>query len=100
MPNQLVRALIDLPMTTRSRAPDWWKRALLDGKDCERKRRERYYQEYLEDATLALLPGELDGPFRLLYRMGFRLGYDNAKAARARENTFLPRPKRHAKLAK
>ncbi len=85
---------------SKSRAIDWWRRALLDGKECERKRHERYFEEYLEAANLALLPGELDGPFRLLYRMGFRLGYDNSKTLRERENTFLPRPKKRATLGK
>lgn len=81
---------------SKSRASDWWRRALDDGKHCEQKRRERFFEDYLEAATLALLPGELDGPFRLLYRMGFRLGYDNAREYRARADKFFPRPKKRA----
>ena len=78
----------------KSRAHDWWTRALADGKHCEQKRRERFFEEYLEQATRALLPGELDGPFRLLYRVGFRLGYDNARRYRENANKFLPRPRK------
>ena len=85
--------------------PHWWRRALDDGKHCENKRRERYFSEYAEAAwsdleSAGLLPDRLQGPFRLLYRRGFRLGYDNAALLREREKTSLPRWKKRAKLAK
>ena len=72
-----------------SYVPYWWRRALDDGQHCENKRRERYFSDYLADAErdfegAGLLPEELGGPFRLLYRRGFRLGYDNAAHMRAR----------------
>jgi len=74
---------------SKSYVPHWWSLALSDGKHCENKRRERYYHEYLESAigsleSAGLLPEALQGPFRLLYRRGFRLGYDNAALLRAR----------------
>ena len=92
-------------MTPKSYASHWWKLALSDGANCERKRREKYFHEYLEDAErilgeLGLIPEHLSVAFRELYRRGFRLGYDNAASLRARENLFLPRPKKRARLAK
>ena len=83
------------PSRKGSRAHDWWQRALVDGKHCEQKRRERYYEEYLAQAEQSLLPGPLSGPFSLLYRMGFRLGYDNSKEAR--ERGLLPFKRRARK---
>lgn len=85
--------------------PTWWKLALDDGKHCENKRRERYFVDYLEDAIRALesagmLPVELQGPFRMLYRRGFRLGYDNAALMRTRNGPFLSRARKRAKLGK
>lgn len=82
--------------------PHWWRRALDDGKHCENKRRERWFSDYAiaaeEDLSNAgLLPVELIGPFTLLYRRGFRLGYDNARLLRERD---LPRFKKRAKLRK
>ncbi len=81
-----------------SLVPAWWRRALSDGTHCENKRRERWFHEYLEAAEESLsVPGDLIGPFQLLYRRGFRLGYDNARLLRARG---LPRFKKRAKLAR
>jgi len=81
----------------KSYAIHWWSAGLKDGKHCESKRRERYYHEYLADAEsllreLGLLPFELEGPFRELYRRGFRLGYDNASQQRERDKTSLAAP--------
>lgn len=88
----------------------WWARALDDGKHCENKRRERYFSDYLAAAesdfeSAGLLPQELGGPFRLLYRRGFRLGYDNAVLFRKRggptrfaTRAGLSRHGKHAKL--
>lgn len=89
----------------KSYATHWWAAGLRDGKHCEQKRREKYYHEYLEDAQallteLGLIPIELSGPFELLYRQAFRLGYDNARLQRERDKLFLPRPRSRAKLAK
>ena len=89
----------------KSYASHWWAHGLKDGKHAENKRRERYYHEYLEDAErllteIGLIPESLQGPFRELYRRGFRLGYDNAAQLRARGELFLPKPKRRAKLGK
>lgn len=83
--------------------PHWWRRALDDGSHCEAKRRERWFSDYLEAAEsdlsgAGLLPVELIGPFTVLYRRGFRLGYDNARLKRERDKAFLPRFKRRAKL--
>lgn len=85
--------------------PHWWRRALDDGKHCENKRRERWFIDYASAAesdlvNSGLLPVELIGPFTLLYRRGFRLGYDNAALLRERDKAFLPRRRKHAKLAK
>lgn len=86
-----------------SYVPTWWKLALEHGKHCENKRRERYFSEYLEDAIRALesmgmLPVELQGPFTVIYRKGFRLGYDNAALSRKRHKPFLSRSRKRAKL--
>jgi hypothetical protein len=89
----------------KSYASHWWALGLKDGKHCENKRREKFFSEYLEDAERffresGLLPETLEGPFRELYRRGFRLGYDNAAQQRERDKLFLPRPKKRAKLGK
>ena len=89
----------------KSYALHWWRLGLRDGTHCERKRREKYYHEYLEDAErvlteLGLLSESLSGPFRELYRRGFRLGYDNASLQRERDKLFLTKPRRRGKLAK
>jgi len=86
----------------KSYVPHWWRRALDDGAHCEAKRRERWFRDYFEEAEKSLsdtglLPVELIGPFTVLYRRGFRLGYDNAALLRLRP---LPRFKKRAKLAK
>lgn len=88
-----------------SLVPHWWRRGLEDGRHCENRRRERWFQDYLESAESNfreswLLPVELIGPFTVLYRRAFRLGYDNALLQREREKTFLPRFKKRRKLAK
>lgn len=85
-----------------SLVPHWWRRALDDGKHCEERRREKWFSEYLEESEKSfqesgLLPVELIGPFTLLYKRGFRLGYDNARLQR---ELGLPRFKKRAKLAK
>jgi len=85
--------------------PHWWRRALDDGRHCENKRRERWFNDYLEVAesdleAAGLMPESLSGPFRLLYRRGFRLGYDNAALLRERDKAWLPRKKKRAKLGK
>lgn len=87
----------------KSLVPHWWRRALDDGKHCESKRRERWFSDYLENAeesltAAGLIPEGLDGPFRCLYRRGFRLGYDNAALLRAREGTWLSRKKKRVIL--
>lgn len=93
----------------KSYSPHWWSLALRDGKHCENKRRERYYHEYLEAAIEALesaglLPESLQGPFRVLYSRGFRLGYDNAALFRARsmpaKRSGLLRRGKRAKLGR
>lgn len=91
--------------TPPSLVPHWWRRALDDGRHCENKRRERWFSDYAEAAESnflesGLLPVELVGPFTVLYRRGFRLGYDNARLQREREKTILPRFKKRRKLAK
>jgi hypothetical protein len=88
-----------------SLVPHWWRRALDDGQHCERKRRERWFSDYAEQAetdleSAGLIPDGLHGPFMLLYRRGFRLGYDNAALLRERDKTFLSRRRKRAKLAK
>ncbi len=88
-----------------SLVPHWWRRALDDGRHCENKRRERWFSDYAEQAETdlsgaGLLPVELIGPFTVLYRKGFRLGYDNARLQRERDKTSLPRFKKRRKLAK
>ncbi len=85
--------------------PHWWRRALDDGRHCENKRRERWFGDYALAAetdlsNAGLLPDELIGPFTLLYRRGFRLGYDNASLQRQRDKAFLPRRRKRAKLSK
>lgn len=89
------------PPPMKSYALHWWRRALDDGRLCENKRRERYFTQYAESAEIeltqaGLIPDGLDGPFRCLYRRGFRLGYDNAVLLRKR----LPNFRKHAKLGK
>jgi hypothetical protein len=89
--------------TPPSLVPHWWRRALEDGEHCENKRRERWYSDYAEAAerdleAAGLIPEEKRGAFWLLYRRGFRLGYDNAALKRERDKAFLPRPKKRAKL--
>lgn len=88
-----------------SLVPHWWRRALDDGKHCENKRRERWFTDYFAAAesdlsAAGLIPPGSEGPFWLLYRRGFRLGYDNARLLRERENAFLPRYRKRAKLGK
>lgn len=88
-----------------SLVPHWWRRGLDDGKHCENKRRERWYTDYATAAesdlsNAGLLPVGLEGPFWLLYRRAFRLGYDNARLQREREKVWLRKPKKRAKLAK
>ena len=80
----------------KSLVPHWWRRALQDGTHCENKRREKWFREYLEEAesdleAAGLIPESFSGIFRLLYRRGFKLAYDNALLLRQREKTFLPR---------
>ena len=87
----------------KSYVPHWWRRALEDGRHCENKRRERYFVDYADDAEreltdAGLIPEGLDGPFRCLYRRGFRLGYDNAALLRKQDKQWLRRPKKRAKL--
>lgn len=89
----------------KSLVPHWWRRALDDGGHCENKRRERWFTDYFKAAEIDLaeagfLPERLRGPFWVLYRRGFRLGYDNAALLREREKAFLPRRRKRAKLAK
>ena len=72
----------------------WWQRGLVDGADCFKKRRERYYDEYLANAEEFLAPGPLVGPFLCLYRLAFRAGYDEAKRKRESDNIFVPRPRK------
>ena len=86
-----------------SYVPHWWRRALDDGRHCENKRRERFFEEYLEAASeslqsAGLIPERLAGPFRCIYRRGFRLGYDNAAQLRQREKAWLPRRKKRVIL--
>lgn len=87
----------------KSLVPLWWRRALDDGKHCENKRRERWYSDYAEEAerdleAAGLIPESLLGAFWILYRRGFRLGYDNALQARKRDKAFLSRRKKRAIL--
>lgn len=91
------------PPPKQNYVPHWWRRALEDGKHCENKRRERFFTDYFnaaesDFASAGLLPEELAGPFWLLYRRGFRLGYDNAVEERKRASRFLPRRKKQRKL--
>jgi len=48
-------------------------------------------------ATEALEPGDLIGPFEVVYRSAFRYGYDAEKQKKESENAYFTRPKRHAK---
>jgi hypothetical protein len=85
--------------------PHWWRRALEDGSHCEAKRRERWFIDYSAAAesdlsSAGLLPVELIGPFTVLYRRGFRLGYDNAKLKRERDQKYWPKRRKRAKLGK
>lgn len=87
----------------KSFAPHWWRRALEDGRHCENKRRERFFSEYYAAAeselkAAGLIPDELLGPFWLLYRRGFRSGYDYAVSERARDKAFLSRRRKYRKL--
>lgn len=82
----------------KAQAIIWWQRGLIDGKDCARKRRGKYFSVYLEKAIAALLPGDLQGPCECVYRVAFRYGYDAEKADRVRRNTFSPRPKRRGNI--
>lgn len=88
-----------------SLVPHWWRRALDDGRHCENKRRERWFSDYAiaaesDFSDSGLLPVELVGAFTLLYRRGFRLGYDNARLLRERDKVWLRKPKKRAKLGK
>ena len=83
----------------RDSAFNWWKKGTLDGKDCARKRRHRYFQVYKEKALLSLSPSEeMLGVCEYVYTRAFRVGYDAEKEARVRRNTFLPRPRKRRKL--
>jgi len=82
----------------KPRAIHWWRRGLEDGKAACRKRRGRFFPLYLEKATEALNPGELLGPFEVIYTRAFRVGWDNYADYRERANTFLPRPKKRGTL--
>jgi len=88
------------PPPVKSYVTHWWRRALDDGKHCENKRRERWFSDYFAAAeeslsSAGLIPPGLEGPFWLLYRKGFRLGYDNAALERKRS---LPYRRRRRKL--
>jgi len=88
-----------------SLVPHWWRRGLEDGSHCEAKRRERWFSEYAlaaesDFSSAGLLPIGLEGPFSVLYRRAFRLGYDNAKLKRERDKKFWPRSRKRAKLGK
>ena len=80
------------------RASLWWRRGILDGKSAAYKRRGRFFPLYLAKAIEALNPGELIGPCECVYRVAFRYGWDDAKEARIRRNTFSPRPKKRGNL--
>lgn len=94
-----------MPAPPKSIVPLWWRRALDDGRNCENTRRERWFTDYFNTAeseltSAGLIPPGLEGPFWLLYRKGFRLGYDNALLERKRARHFLPRKRRRDKLGK
>ncbi len=82
----------------KSVALPWWQRGLTDGKTCARKRRAKYFEVYRALATEAIQPGELLGPFNVVYGRAFKYGYESERERRERENTFLPRPKKRVSL--
>ena len=85
--------------------PHWWRRGLEDGKHCEAKRRERWFQDYAIAAEsnlseAGLLPLGSEGVFHFWFRRAFRIGYDNARLQREREKKYWPRKRKRAKLGK
>jgi len=84
----------------KSIAFPWWQRGVIDGRNCAKTRRWRYYEVYLERAEQALNPGEMRGVFECVYRTAFRAGYDAGKLERELRNTFSPRPRKRDNLSK
>lgn len=83
-----------------TRAPDWWRRGLDDGKHAASRGRAKFFLEYLAVAELAMAPtDEFSGAFWTIYRQGFRYGYDGEIQRRKLENKYASRPrKRRVKL--
>ena len=79
-----------------SSAYEWYSRALIDGRHCFRKGRAKFFHEYLEDAEESLNPTS-PGAFWLVYKIGFRVGYDDAKI---KAEGARPIRKRYAKKGK
>lgn len=78
------------------RAIVWWRKALADGQHCARKGRSRFFSEYLEEAIRTLQPGDLEGPCRLIYRLGFRAGFDSELDS----NRYLRAPAKRDSLSR
>lgn len=81
------------PLQTRT--VDHWRRALADGRAAAFQRRARFYEDYFQQAEESLKP-ESPGPFWLIYRMGFKAGYESGCLERDTPRQFhSKRVKKH-----
>lgn len=85
-------------MIPRPKAYHWWRKGVLDGADCLRKRRPHLFQEYLELAMVSLDPGEMLGVCVFIYTRAFRVGYDSEREKREKAGIYWKRPKRRVTL--